>query len=172
MLFGVRTIRNTQLYCVGSSYLTVNMLRLRYTARPVNDVWRISRCLLSEPYGQSAGTLCPEGIVPLWNAATLYPTIRRYEHIRDYEECNLVGVPPCGSVQVHLRSGGKWCVLTSCRFHASHISDPGDGGSALLRNIGRLPRDYMASHPIRLQLLLSVHIKMRPNDVRLALLQV
>jgi hypothetical protein len=51
MLFGetviaVRTVRNTQIHCVGSPYLTENTLRLRYRAQPVNAVWGNSRCLL------------------------------------------------------------------------------------------------------------------------------
>jgi hypothetical protein len=48
--FAVRTVRNTQVHCVGSPYLTGNTSRLRYRAQPVNVVWGNSRCLLGESY--------------------------------------------------------------------------------------------------------------------------
>jgi hypothetical protein len=54
LLFIVRTIRNTQIYCVGrmqSLYHTGNPLLLQYKAQPVNAHWRSSRCLLWETYG-------------------------------------------------------------------------------------------------------------------------
>jgi hypothetical protein len=44
-LFIVRTIRNTQIHCASSPYLTGNTLRLRYGAQSVNAVWGNSRCL-------------------------------------------------------------------------------------------------------------------------------
>jgi hypothetical protein len=49
-LFIVRTIRNTQIHCVGSSYLTGNTLSLRYRAQQVNAIWGNSRCLFWERY--------------------------------------------------------------------------------------------------------------------------
>jgi hypothetical protein len=50
-LFVVRTVRNTQMHCVGSPYLTGNTSRFRYRVQPVNAVWGNSRCLLLEPHG-------------------------------------------------------------------------------------------------------------------------
>jgi hypothetical protein len=38
-LFAVRTVRNTQIHCVGSLYLTGNTSSLHYRAQPVNAVW-------------------------------------------------------------------------------------------------------------------------------------
>jgi hypothetical protein len=48
MLFGETVAvysEHTDIYKLGS-YLTVNTLRLRYKAQPVNAVWGNSRCLL------------------------------------------------------------------------------------------------------------------------------
>jgi hypothetical protein len=50
-LFAVRTVRNTQIHCGGSTYPTGNTSHLHYSAQPVNAVWGNSRCLLWEPYG-------------------------------------------------------------------------------------------------------------------------
>jgi hypothetical protein len=54
------TERNTQIHCVGSTYLTGNTSCLRYRAQPVNTVWGNSRCLLWEPYGTHRYSLWTE----------------------------------------------------------------------------------------------------------------
>jgi hypothetical protein len=55
LLFAVRTVRNTQIHCVGSPSQETSLLR--YRAQPVNSVWGNSRCLLWEPYGTHTYTV-------------------------------------------------------------------------------------------------------------------
>jgi hypothetical protein len=77
-LFAVRTIRNTQIHCVGSPYLTGNTSRLRYRVQPVNAVWGKSLCCEN----------CTDHTDTLWAVRTSQETHRCT--VGSVQSCNML----------------------------------------------------------------------------------